>query len=213
MGGLALFIALLMTAMLTYAALSSFAPGLFATATTTPTVTNTFTPTPSRTPTNTSTSTPTSTKTSTPMPTPTSTPSQLTITGRVIANCHTGPSITYEVYSNLFPGQTVKVFARNALSTWFLTENPKSGFRSQCWISIGPQVELSGDPSGVPIVWDWPSPGGENTSGKPADNGGIPYSKLSQYLNRDIYCKLPHTCPINYGWSSNACQCVSTIPK
>ncbi len=73
-GGLAVMIALLMTGLVTYVALSSIAPQLFATAT--PTPTNTFTPTSTMTftPTATDTPTPTNTFTATPSQTPTPTP-------------------------------------------------------------------------------------------------------------------------------------------
>jgi TIR domain len=165
-GGLALVIAALISSLFLPSVLSQ--SGLFATAT--PTATETFTPTPSRTPTLTNTSTPTPTITFTPTATWTSTPSPLTITGLAMANCRTGPSITYEVYSDLYPGQTVKVFARNALSTWFLSENPKAGFRYACWISIGRAVQINGDPASVPIVWVETASGRTGPSNKPTNN-------------------------------------------
>jgi hypothetical protein len=207
-GGSALIFALLMAAMLTYAALSSFAPSLFAIATTTPTVTNTFTPTPSRTPTATvtQTPTPTATITSTPTPTLTSTPSLLTVTGlNGMTNCRTGPSTTYDVYSNLYPGQTVKVFARNALSTWFLTENPHAGFRYACWISIGRTVQVNGNPSDVPVVWLEPVSGDSSPSNKPPGNTTF---KLPSGIF--TFLKL-FSCPNGYYWNSSTSSCLPYI--
>jgi TIR domain len=148
-GGSALLIALLLSLLFIKVVLPQ--SGFFDTAT--PTIPNTLTPTPTQTFTATNTSTPTPTRTATPTPTLTSTPSPLTITGLAMANCRTGPSITYDVYSNLKPEQTVMVLARNSLNTWFLTENPRPDFRYACWISIGRAVQLNGDASTVPIVW------------------------------------------------------------
>ena len=211
-GGLALMIALFMSAMIIATALSptkTWISSFFTTVT--PTPTNTFTPKPSNTPTPTQTLTPTSTPTPTftptwtPTPTMTSTPSPLTITGLSMANCRTGPSITYEVYSNLRPGQTVQVFARNALSTWFLSENPKAGFRYYCWISIGRAVQVNGDPSDVPVVWIESFPDEINPSVKPSDHGGDhPLPGIDLPLN--LYCLIHHCCPYGYYWNSGECQ-------
>jgi hypothetical protein len=213
-GGLALMIALFMSAIVIATALSpakTWISSFFNTAT--PTPTNTFTPTPSNTPTPTKTLTPTSSPTSTftptwtPTPTMTSTPSPLTITGLAMANCRTGPSVTYEVYSNLRPGQTVQVFARNALSTWFLSENPRSDFRYYCWISIGKAVQVNGDPSDVPVVWIESFPDEFNPSSKPPHNGGDhPLPGIDLPLN--LYCVIHHCCPSGFYWISGECQAV-----
>jgi len=166
-GGLALVIALLLSSIFIPVILPQI--GFFATVT--PTVTNTFTPTPTETPTFTPSRTPTPTKTVTPTPSPsptiTSTPFP-SITGREVGNCRTGPSKAYDVYSNLYKGQTTEVIARNPESTWFLVNNPRSDFRYPCWISKGPAVQINiVNLSDIPIVWDWPPPGGGTPSVSP----------------------------------------------
>ena len=205
-GGLALVLAVLISSLFLPSVLSQ--SRFFAT--TTATATDTFTPTPSRTPTPTNTSTPTATLTFTPTATWTTTPSPLTLTGLSMANCRTGPSITYEVYSNLRPGQTVQVFARNVLSTWFLSENPKPGFRYYCWISIGRAVQVNGDPSDVPVVWIESFPNEIN----PSHNGGDhPFPGIDLPLN--LFCVIHHCCPPGYYWDSDQGKCVqqAAIPN
>lgn len=204
-GGLALLVAMLISSLFLPNVLSQRGPF----ATTTPMATDTSMPSPSRTSTPTNTSTPTPTKTSTPTPTMTSTPSPLTITGLVMANCRTGPSITYEVYSNLRPGQTVQVFARNALSTWFLTENPRSDFRYTCWISIGRAVRVNGDPSNAPIVWIEPSSDGENPSTGPSNKPvfNLP-SGFYYFGGLNLYY-----CPSGYYWDVGQGQCIEQQPQ
>lgn len=105
-GGLTLMIALLITAMVTYMALSSFASQQFATAT--PTPTNTFTPTPTMTFTPTATNTPTPTITSTTTPSHTPTPSATPIP------CNLGSFIT----DVTIPDGTVLVPNTQFVKTW-----------------------------------------------------------------------------------------------
>lgn len=154
-----------------------------------------------------------SASTVTPAPTmisaPTATPGTLTLTGLTMANCRTGPSISYEVYSNLKPDQTVKVFARNELSTWFLTENPHAGFRYACWISIGPAVQINGDPSTVPIVWvelssNTPSTTNEGGSSSNPSNGGTTFTLPPGFTT---WLKL-YFCPPGTSLVNGQCQAV-----
>src|SRR6266511_4751457 len=224
-GGGALFIALLMAAMLTYTALSSFVPRLFATATLIPTITKTLTSTPSRTPTSTSTSTATTTatQTSTPTRTATFTPTIATIpplacspvlTGLQNANCRIGPSKAYDPpYGTLLQGQTVHILGVNFERTWFLVEHPQS-FRYPCWVWNGSAVQVEGDLSCVQAV-SIPNTGQletANSQRKPSQSGTITGEPSVDYCSLYpvlcAYAPIP-SCPSGTSWNSTT-GCVPT---
>lgn len=222
-GGGALFIALLMAAMLAYTALSSFVPRLFATATLIPTITKTLTSTPSRTPTLTSTSTATATNTSTPTRTATFTPTIATmpplacspvLTGLQNANCRIGPSKAYDPpYGTLLQGQTVHILGVNFERTWFLVEHPQS-FRYPCWVWNGSAVQVEGDLSCVQAV-GIPNTGQletANSQRQPSHSVTIPGEPSVDYCSLYpllcAYAPIP-SCPSGTSWNSST-GCVPT---
>ena len=217
-GGGALLLALLMAAMLTYAALSSLAPRLSATSTLITTITKTLTSTPSRTPTSTSTSTVTATNTPRPTRTATFTPTIETIPplacspvlkGLKDANCRVGPSTAFEVYGTLFEDQTVDILAVNDVGSWFMVDHPQS-FRNPCWVWNGPAIQVGGELSCIPRISVppleelQPAPNLGNTVSPVPESPAGPTFQLNP--NLACYIILSQSCPSSI-WHVNPCYC------
>jgi hypothetical protein len=110
--------------------------------------------------------------------TPGTTPAASSPTATLLqhANCRRGPSVEYDIVTNLPQGLTAPITGRNPQSTWWQILVP--GTPTQCWLAEE-NVKTSGDTSQVPVVeaeplgcWVWT--GNKNECVAPCPEGAQP---------------------------------------